>query len=43
MRDMLKANELYMRLVKFPVKSDSSEVAASGTGGIRGEMALLAT
>lgn len=31
MRDMVNANEIYMRLVKFPVKNDSSEVVASGT------------
>lgn len=34
---------LYTRLVKFPVKGDSSEVTASGMGGVRGEIALLAT
>lgn len=32
-----------MTLLEFPMKGDSSEVTASGTGGIRGERALLAT
>lgn len=33
----------YMTFLEFPVKGDSSEVTASGTGGVRGQMALLAT
>lgn len=32
-----------MTLLEFPMKGDSSEVIASGTGGVRGERALFAT
>lgn len=32
-----------MALLEFPMKSDSSEVTASGTEDVRGERALLAT